>query len=234
MSGGFYRQIKNRGLLLFVLKNKGGADTLILFEKKENYLNSVFSMSCAFVPVTGQFHVNQMEAHILDPLLAKHQINVQPVDRTPFWWAGADEDNFIWNTAGLRSFLSITEPLFEPIKLDKKRATFGLFDPKEKSLVVAKHNELISYGSTCMRNLLISSIKCWIDLGMPGLSNLNVRAYPMGEELHPKPGEWLIRRNESQFIWALPKKSVNLVIMRVAENSKKEKFRSTYGSDQKC
>jgi hypothetical protein len=39
---------------------------------------------------------------------------------------------------------------------------------------------------------------------MPALANLDVRAYPIDREVTPAAGDWLVRRNESQFVWSLP------------------------------
>lgn len=201
----FYRQVKPGGLLLFVLKNKGGADTLILLENHGDHFRSRKSMLCGFVPLTGKFHIDSMEARPLDELLADAGISPEPVATTPFWWTGADEDNFVWLTAGLRSFLAISEPRYEAIQLDRSTTTFGLLDRAAGALVVARHDSLACYGTADAKDLLLRPLKQWIDRGMPGLSTLDVAAYPIDHDVAPAPGEWLIRRNESQFVWSLPK-----------------------------
>jgi len=201
----FYRQVRSGGLLLFVLKNKGGADTLILLEKHEDCFRSRRSLSCGFVPLTGKFHVDSMEARPLDELLAGARINPEPVETTAFWWSGADSDNFVWVTAGLRSFLAISEPGYEAIRLDRSNATFGILDRAGGALVVAHHDKLVCYGSPEPRHRLIEILKRWIDRGMPGLSTLDVTAYPIDHEVAPAAGDWLVRRNESQFVWSLPR-----------------------------
>jgi protein-L-isoaspartate(D-aspartate) O-methyltransferase len=200
----FYRQMRPGGLLLFVLKNKGGADTLILLEKFEDHFRSRRSQLCGFVPMVGKFHVESMEPTPLDQLLASAGISPEPVETTPFWWSGASEDNFIWVTSGLRSFLAISEPGFEAVRLDKPTTIFGILDRTSNGLVLARHDRLVCYGSTEPRQTLIASLKRWIDRGMPALANLEVRAYPIDREVTPAPGDWLVRRNESQFVWSLP------------------------------
>jgi len=202
----FYHQVKPGGLLLFVLKNKGGADTLILFEKHGDHFRSRSSLACGFVPMTGKFHVDSMEATALARLLADSGIDPEPVDSTPFWWSGADDETFLWKTAGLRSFLAISEPSYEAIRLEPKTTTFGLLDRASSSLVVAHHDRLASYGSSEARRQLIAALKHWVDRGMPGLSTLEVAAYPIDRAVTAGPGDWLIRRNESQFVWSLPRR----------------------------
>jgi protein-L-isoaspartate(D-aspartate) O-methyltransferase len=200
----FYRQMRLGGLLLFVLKNKGGADTLILLEKHEDHFRSRRALLCGFVPMVGKFHVESMEPTPLDPLLARTGISPEPVETTPFWWSGANEDNFIWVTSGLRSFLAISEPGFEAIQLDAHTTAFGILDHTSNGLVLARHDRLVCYGSTEPRQALIASLKRWIDRGMPALADLEVRAYPIDREVTPAGGDWLVRRNESQFVWSLP------------------------------
>jgi protein-L-isoaspartate(D-aspartate) O-methyltransferase len=201
----FYRQVRPGGLLLFVLKNKGGADTLILLEKHEDHFRSRSSLICSFVPLTGKFHIDHLEAKPLGQLLAETGISPEPVESTPFWWAGANEESFVWVTAGLRSFLAISEPGYEAIGLDKSRTTFGILDRGANALVVAHHDRLVSYGSTAPKRQLIAFLKRWIDRGMPALSTLEVTAYPIEHAITAAAGDWLIRRNESQFLWSLPK-----------------------------
>ncbi len=200
----FYHQLKNGGLLLLVLKNKGGRDTLVLLEKKEDHFESIFSTTCGFVPMTGKFQVSDMGAKSLEHILLQNEIAVKPVNHLPFWWAGTDEDHFSWQIAGLTSFLSVTEPMFEPIKLDETRATFGLFDKATKSIVVARYNELVSYGSTSARDHFLSLLKNWVDLGVPGLSTLKLRAYLKDRKVSTRTGEWINQRRDSQFVWSLP------------------------------
>jgi protein-L-isoaspartate(D-aspartate) O-methyltransferase len=207
LPGAFYRQIKKGGLLLLVLRNKGGAATLILFRKMNDYFQSTYTTNCDFVPVTGKFDVQGLGYIPLEKILAGNKIKPKPVDRTPFYWGGADSDehSFLWYTAGFRSFLSISEPTFVAIRLDKETTSFGLLDPKYKSLVVAKYNELVSYGSHKTRNRLLKILKGWTAKGMPGLVSLKVRAYPISRKIKAKKNQWLVKRNESQFLWSMPK-----------------------------
>ncbi|MEK6704374.1 MAG: hypothetical protein AABZ06_01160 [Bdellovibrionota bacterium] len=200
----FFRQIKNGGLLLFVLKNKGGADNLILLEKREDHFASIFSMSCGFVPMTGKYRFTDFDAKPLDEILNSAGIKTHEIDKNPFWWAGTTEDNFIWANAGLRSFLSISEPMLEIVAIGSGKTSFGILDKEQKSFMLAKYDSLISFGSTRARDHFISSMKSWIDIGMPGLSTLEVRAYPKGINIHIGHNEWVSNRAETTFIWRLP------------------------------
>lgn len=205
LPGPFYKQIKNGGRLLLVLKNRGGAATLILFVKRKDHFESVFSMLCDFVPVTGNFHVTGLGYKPLDQILSENRIKSKPVDHVPFWWGGANKDNFEWLAAGFRSFLSVSEPKFEAIQLDKETNAFGILDVMSKSLVVAKPNELVSYGSTKSRDHLLKILTNWTAQGMPGLVSLKVKAYPIGRKIRAQKNQWLVKRKESQFLWSMPK-----------------------------
>ena len=202
----FYQQIKNGGLFQLVLKNKGGSGAVLLvFQKKKDHFQSLNSFLCDFVPVRGKYYVNGMEAVPLQKILSENKINQKPMGRRPFWWSANNEDTFQWLTMGFRSFLAISEPRYEVIMIKKKITSFGLLDKKGKSLVVVHPKELVSYGSMKAQNLLMGLLKNWIDLGMPGLISLGLKAFPIDRNIKVKKGEWLVKRNESQFLWSMPK-----------------------------
>ena len=204
LPGTFYKQIKKGGRLLIVLKNQGGVATLILFEKKADHFESIQSMLCDFLPVTGQFHVQGLGYKPIGEILSQNKIKPKPVHHTSHWWGGSDEFTFVWLTAGFQSFLSISEPRFQAIRIDNESTTFGLLDVKSKSLVVAKYNELVSYGSTKARDYLLKSLQRWTADGMPGLVNLKVKAYPIDRKIKAGKNQWLTKRKESQFLWSKP------------------------------
>ncbi len=56
-----YNQVKDGGLLLVVIKNKCGGDYLFLMRKRENHFESIESIPCAFVQMTGKHRVDGRE-----------------------------------------------------------------------------------------------------------------------------------------------------------------------------
>jgi hypothetical protein len=106
--------------------------------------------------------------------------------------------------------LGIAEPAFRAFK-DAKSETqlrekqyFGLWLPQEHSLVIAKDDLLISYGSDAARDRLFAHLRYWLELGMPTAASLTLRIYPSDAVVSCGKNDWLVKRRESQFMWSLP------------------------------
>jgi hypothetical protein len=115
----------------------------------------------------------------------------------------------MWRTLGIRSFLSITEPRFRVFKTEKSAHTlrqeqyFGLWDKANQSLVLAKDDTLISYGSLAARDRLLADLEQWVILGMPSAACFQFKSYPRNVPVRVRENEWLVTRAESQFLWSL-------------------------------
>ena len=115
----------------------------------------------------------------------------------------------MWTTIGIRSYLEITEPLFKIFKepdasnYDPFEHFFGIWDGAANSLVIAKDDRLISYGSLAAKERLISRLKNWVELGMPSVANMKLNVYPADVSFSAKDNQWIIKRRESQFLWHL-------------------------------
>lgn len=108
----FYDQIKDGGLMLVVIKNEGGGDNLFVLRKTDDHFESVTSMPCGFVQLTGKYKVDSLDPVVLDELAEWTVLRGRDLERRPFWWGGKGREWFMWQTMGIRSFLGITEPLF--------------------------------------------------------------------------------------------------------------------------
>lgn len=205
----FYEQIKEAGLLLLVIKNEGGGDTLFLLRKTGAYFESLDSEPCGFVQVTGKYRLEDLEPVALEMLPAWDRLKAQELGRTPFWWGGKGKESFGWRTMGIRSFLGITEPLFRAFKTEKtagrKREEnyFGLWDEANHSLVLARDDQIIAYGSLAAQERLLADIRQWTKLGMPGAASFHLRIYPLDYSVTVGEKQWLVKRRESQFLWSL-------------------------------
>ena len=199
----FFEQIKVGGLLLFVLKHKGGGDNLILLERKPDCFESIYSMPCGFVAVTGRYHDKDMEEIPLGELIEKSGLKGEITACKDFWWSSSGEESFFWSTIGLKSFLTISNKNFTSVLIDKGKKTFALWDKENQSLAVAHHNRIDSYGSDMALKTLINEIKLWIDLGMPSGSNLKLRVYPKGTQIPHSNKGWIVQRKDSIFSWSL-------------------------------
>lgn len=205
----FHEQIKQDGLLLVVIKSEGGGDTLFILRKVGDHFESMDSMQCGFVSMAGKYRVDGCDPIELETISEWEALKHQELSRTPFWWGGKGKDSFAWRTLGIRSFLGITEPLYQAFKTRKTKEMpyeehyFGLWDKSGSSLVLAKDDCLISYGNIGARERLIQDIEHWVHLGMPTPSSLALRIYPIDFSLAAGTNQWLVKRAESQFLWSL-------------------------------
>jgi protein-L-isoaspartate(D-aspartate) O-methyltransferase len=198
-----HSQVKEGGQLLFVLKNKGGADNLIRLKKAGDHFESTYSMPCGFVPMTGKYHLPEMEEEKLDEIFKRTGISEKPTMNRNFWWGVGSPKQYLWGTSALRSFLSLWNDNFCAIDTGKRdEDAFGWLEGK--SFALAKPGSLASFGGNSAAENLLEKIKYWIDIGMPTLSNLNLKVYPSGVEVSEKNGSWISRRRESTFVWSLP------------------------------
>ncbi len=83
----FYQQLKEDGLLLFVLKNKNNSDYLILLRKVQDHFVSEYIMRCGFVPMTGKYQLTMNDKNITDFQIPTNdttlKLNVYPSDMYP-------------------------------------------------------------------------------------------------------------------------------------------------------
>ncbi|VEP17624.1 conserved hypothetical protein [Hyella patelloides LEGE 07179] len=204
----FYEQIEEGGLLLMVIKNPGGWDNLFLLRKTESCFTSLESMSCGFVPVTGKYQLESLNPINIETIPEWKDLQHQEVSRMPFWWGWKGTASLNWKTMGIRSFLGITEPNFctfksennEPSQPDKY---FGLWEREHNSLVLAKDDFLIAYGSSVAKEHLLQKIREWVDLGMPCAANFKLKVYPIDIPLTANKNQWIVKRKDSQFLWSL-------------------------------
>ena len=209
LSRPFYDQIKEGGLLLVVIKNEGGGDHLFVLRKVQDHFESMQSMPCGFVQLTGKYKTDALDPIRLDALPEWSELQHRETGRRSFWWGGKGREGFVWQTMGIRSFLSVAEPLFRTFKIAKsgkdakEQHYFGLWDREHMSLVLARDDELISYGSAAATDRLLHMVHRWVDLGMPTAASFHLQAYRSDEALKNRENQWLVKRRESQFLWSL-------------------------------
>lgn len=218
----FYTQLKDGALLLFILKAEGGGDTLFLLQRSGDHFESLQSFPVGFVPMTGKYALETLKPLPLDTLSGWETLQQQEIGHTAFWWGGRG-GSLLWRTQGIRSFLAITEPGFRLFVAEQEMTNaethstdavvnaspkpeefFGLWDEVGQSLVLARNDQLIAYGSLHAQEQLLRALHQWVDLGMPAAASFSLRIYPSEQKLTLGEQEWLVKRNESQFVWRLP------------------------------
>jgi protein-L-isoaspartate(D-aspartate) O-methyltransferase len=203
----FYQQLKESALLLAVIKHPGDGDSLFLLQKVEDHFDSLTSLPCGFVPVTGKSQISNLEPITLKSVPDWESLSQQEIASRPFWW-GDRSSSFAWKTRGIRSFLGIVEPLFQVFVSDSQAGQpqelfFGLLDRANSSLVVVRGDRLISYGNQSAQTQLLHRIHEWIDLGMPEAASFKLSAYPIDVPITAQPHHWIVQRKDSQFVWSL-------------------------------
>ncbi len=204
----FYTQLRADALLLLVLKQIEGGDTLFLLRKTSEHFTALAAFPVGFVPLTGAHALPDQQPQPLADLSGWAELQMQEVQRRAFWWGGRGTASLLWRTRGIRSFLAIVEPWFRTFRVDSTdngaQEIFGLWDAEGRSLTIAGHDELITYGNLATHDRLRTWLRRWIDLGMPAADSFDLRIYPADVPIAAGHNEWLTRRKDSQFLWRLP------------------------------
>ncbi len=163
----FFEQIKEGGLFLVVIKSEGGGDTLVLLRKEHDYFESIDSMACGFVQMRGKYQLDNLQPIQLEDLPEWSELRNKLIRTRPFWWGGKGKEDFPWRTLGVRTYLGITEPAFRAFKMERPdgqlrgKNYFGIWDPEQNSLVIAKDDLLLSYGSPSAEDRLLKALERW-------------------------------------------------------------------------
>jgi protein-L-isoaspartate(D-aspartate) O-methyltransferase len=202
----FFDQIKDGGLLLTVVKNVGGGDNLFVLRKTKDHFESIDSMNCGFVQLTGKHRDESLDPVELERLPEWSALRCREVSRRPFWWGGVGQQSFMWRTAAIRSFLGVAEPqflAFKDVTQARENHFFGLWDREGDSLVIARDDQLITYGTPAAATRLLSGIERWVQLGMPTAASFCLSVYPADTAVRVDERQWLVRRRQAQFVWTM-------------------------------
>jgi protein-L-isoaspartate(D-aspartate) O-methyltransferase len=207
----FYRQIRDDGLLLMVVKSRGYGDNLFLFKKQEDHFAAIDSVACAFVSIQGKYRMSELKPKDITSIPFWPEVKDEIVATEPFWCGGKSLNHrtFLWKALGLISFLGIVEPSFEGFKMqdgdgDREKLFFGVVDTDTRSVAVFNDKDkLIGYGNTTALDRLRRQMRLWFDLGMPGASCFRLEAYPIETELRAGSNQWITERKDTKYLWTL-------------------------------
>ncbi|HEX3762247.1 MAG TPA: hypothetical protein VHW23_26280 [Kofleriaceae bacterium] len=213
MPRAFYDQVKDGGLLLIVLKVKGGGDTLFLLEKVCDHFESREALPCAFLALTGKHALEDRDPIALEEVPEWTSLSRSVVGRRRFWWGmGSASQAFLPRTVGFRGFLGIAEPAAFGVFRRKPRSPgpgsavegFGLWGEQRTSLALASQDDFITtYGSEPIGIRFWRHLEQWFSLGMPDLSCFRLHAYPI-DAAPPAPSTgWVTRQSASEFHWMI-------------------------------
>jgi len=211
-----YHQLKDDGILLFVLKLPGGGDLLIQLKKVEGHFEAIKSAVVAFVKMAGKNRIPGLEPIRLEQLPEWPLLKDQESFRSPFWWGGSASIPLYWRMAGFRSFLGITSPAVrcfqeeDHISGTRGISYFGILDSEKKSLTVTRDSLLITYGMEDSRIAFMNLLHAWVDLGMPAATDFQLTIHPINKKLEPSGRQWIVDRTDSRFLFSLPGEPVKM------------------------
>ncbi len=205
----FYARLRDGGRLLLVLKQAGGGDVLCLLRKVGERFVSETLAPCGFLALRGKHQHPELEPQPIERFPEWPALQGAECGRTAFWWAGKGGWQFEWRTLAVRFFLAIADPGYRAFTTEKTHPRdqvqqyFGLWDASARSLVIAKDDALVAYGTPAARGRLVRRLHEWVDLGMPSAASFRLTVYPADATVQPASREWIVKRTDSQFVWHL-------------------------------
>jgi protein-L-isoaspartate(D-aspartate) O-methyltransferase len=204
-------QLKENGLILFVLKNRvGGDSTLLLLEKANGRLVCRYAFPCGFVGFTGKYAGEELDPVPLDSLPDYQRIAALQVSKRPFWWSDNRNPAASSVLATLQAFLDLAYPNYQPLtdsaSVDTygEQSFFGFWSSDRSSIAIVKGGFMTTYGNAKAESELLAAIETWVKHGMPALHNLLLSVYPSDVTVPPDARvTWVCRRKESTFYWRL-------------------------------
>lgn len=200
-----FTRVRQGGLLLFVLAIPGGGNVLILFERRGDVFESLATRRCAFVPVTGEGSAATRSSEPLDSLPGWSSLSRQLVEQRPFSVSASGPTPLQDRSVDLRSYLWLADPGFRSFADADGHPSFGIYDGKGGSLALVRGGQLNVFGTPEAGRRLRNHIHAWADLGLPGLADLRVTAFPASLSPSCPPGEgWLLQRTAAAFWFRQP------------------------------
>lgn len=200
----FFDQIKDGGLLLFVLKNKSGGDQLFLLEKTAGHFKSLQTFMCSFVPVTGKYGMKDQHTTPLPIFLSKNGIPNIIIHEKKFSWSEMKRIDSFREIEALNFFLSICVPEISILELEDGQIACGFYDKPSHSLAVIQEESIVSYGNSKALKKFMSELHTWVEAGMPESDKLNLEIHPAHIKIPSAPGQWVIHHQDSVFVWSSP------------------------------
>ena len=121
----FYEQMKDGGLLLIVIKSAGGGDHLFLLRKTADHFESLESMPCGFVQLTGKYQISNLEPITVETLPEWMEFQQQEIAKTPFWWGGKGKEGLGGAHSASAPSSALLSRSSAPSKLRKSRSNLG-------------------------------------------------------------------------------------------------------------
>ena len=198
-----HERIRPGGLLVMALKLPGGGDFVILFRRDEERFVAIRSRACEVVWMRGKTRDAALDPVRLDDFAPWAGFRERLRATRSFAFGGHGAASLAQRTVGLRSYLALCESRMRWFVGDTgwPYYFYGLVDGDSFALV--RDGRLDSYGGPAAAEALVARLHDWVDAGMPSAESMPLRAYPAGKAPPARPGEIVIHRAATDFVWTL-------------------------------
>lgn len=200
-----HERVHPGGRVLLVLKLPGPTDILVLLRREADHFASIAARAVEFVPMTGVTRHRELDPIPLEDFPPWSTLRDAPGEARPFWCGGGGRASLHARTQALRTYLALVEPRMRWFAEPEgwPHYFFGLHDERTGSLALVRDDSLTPHGGPEAADALMARLHDWVDLGMPGAAGLEVRAYATGQAPAPRPGEFVMRRTATEFLWRM-------------------------------
>lgn len=202
----FFEQIKQGGLLEFVLKLPNQHDLLALLRRTERGFASELLMPCSFVPVTGSQTCPVHDVVVLEENSIWTTLRSSEPHSLYWYELGIDSAEveaflqFCNNT--LNGFTHFDS--FEDNELRSSSFLCGLIDNNTQSIILMNESALLTFGNSPLTAVVKQYARQWIDSGKPNTEDLQLEILPLEtpiEEARDKI-QWIFRSKQSLYCWS--------------------------------
>ncbi|MDQ8184359.1 protein-L-isoaspartate O-methyltransferase [Pelagicoccus sp. SDUM812002] len=195
----FFEQIKDGGLLLFVLKAQPNYDLLCQLKKSDDdVFSSQLHFTCSFVPVTGSCKLPELQA------TSVAQMGLDLVSELTW------EDIKIPDAA-IPNFIEFVKLVFDCQAtyllprhgLDFDEEFWGIHNPEQDSAILFNEDRVQAYGQDHCLVQLRRAAKRWQKAGSPEREDLKLSIHRSASGLETSNDQWLVQRGETALLWSL-------------------------------
>jgi len=196
----FYDQLRDGGLLVVPVRNRGGAEDVLVLRKRGDRFVMQAATIAYFVPFVGERALGPAEGLAsLHELPLWHELRGAPCAERRLWFGGPALA-YEWLTAPFRAFLGRVDPEFFSMRED---GVFGLADPVRGSLAVFRRYSLTGYGTRDAFERALAIYRLWCEAGQPAAGAMGLVVHRADAPAREAAG-FPVCRGDSVFVWSLP------------------------------
>ncbi|MBO6815720.1 MAG: protein-L-isoaspartate O-methyltransferase [Rhizobiaceae bacterium] len=202
-----YEQLSEGGILILVLKNHGGGDTLYKLRRTSSGFVSEEALQCGFVQIQGDMRLPEFQPIIVSQAPELKSL-WDSLEGASFWFGEQNSKLFFWRSMAFRAFLSVSDPYFSIFSTSKdivepssEQVAFGLYNADEKSLAVFQNEKIQWSGSKWAKDRIYKRLNEWVMAGMPPLSAFGLECRLRAHIRKLNEQEHIILRDETCFYY---------------------------------